>query len=327
MISNLSIGKLRGLQQCATARGAFSVFALDHRNNLRRALHPEAPDSTTTEEMSAFKQQVIANLAPAASAVLLDPQVGAAQCIAAGGLPGQVGLAVALEATGYTGDPAARQSKILPGWSVAKAKRMGANAIKLLVYYHPDSPTAPEIETLVQQVVDDCTAHDIALFLEPLSYSLDPNQKKVIGAERRRVVVETAQRLVIPGVDVLKAEFPLDIIAEPDEREWSSACAELSAASACPWVLLSASVDHETYLRQVVIACQAGASGVAVGRAVWKEAVSSTGQDRIDFLQGPAYDRMVRITQVCNSLARPWTQFYPAPTVDADWYEQYEEKQ
>ncbi len=324
MNSSLSIGKLRGLQQCATARGALSVFALDHRNNLRRALNPAAPASTTPEEMSAFKLQVIQYLAPAASAVLLDPEVGAAQCIAAGALPGQIGLIIALESTGYTGDPTARRSEILPGWSVAKAKRMGASAIKLLVYYHPDSPTAPQIETLVQQVANDCITHDIGLFLEPLSYSLEPNQKKVTGDELRRVVIQTARRLVIAGVDVLKAEFPVDITATPDECEWSAACAELSTASACPWVLLSASVDYETYLRQVVIACQAGASGVAVGRAVWQEASSLKGQDRADFLQGPAYERMVRITQVCNSLARPWTEFYRAPSVGADWYARYE---
>ena len=125
----LSIGKLRGLQQCATAHDTFSVFALDHRGSLRRALRPDAPDSVTSEALSAFKQQVVARLGPEASAVLLDPEVGAAQCVAAGVVPGQVGLVLALEATGYEGDPNARQSKVLPGWSVAKAKRMGASAI------------------------------------------------------------------------------------------------------------------------------------------------------------------------------------------------------
>ncbi len=87
---------------------------------------------------------------------------------------------------------------------------------------------------------------------------------KLSGDERRWVVVETARRLVIPGVDALKAEFPLDFKANPDETVWAEACAELSAASAAPWVLLSASVDYDTYLRQVTIACNAGASGVAV---------------------------------------------------------------
>ncbi len=325
----LSIGKLRGLQQCATKRGSLAVFALDHRGNLRRALCPDAPDTVTPAEMSAFKQQVIGALAPAASAVLLDPEVGAAQGIASGALPGSTGLVVAVEATGYTGTPQARQSRILPGWSVEKAKRMGANAIKLLVYYHPDSPTAPDIEVLVRQVAAACAQHDLPFFLEPLSYSLDPALKKLPPAERRRVVIKTARRLVIDGVDVLKAEFPLDITAEPGEtaesgeQEWAAACAELSEASAAPWVLLSASVDYETYLRQVSVACQAGASGVAVGRAVWKEAANLTGQERVDFLQGQAYWRMRRVTALCDALARPWTDFYTSSNIGADWYERY----
>lgn len=125
---NLTIGKLRGLGQCATRRSAFSVLALDHRNNLRQLLRPDAPDSVPLGELVTFKQQVIGALAPAASAVLLDPEFGVAQCIASGALPGNVGLLVAAEATGYIGDPGARQSQILPGWSIAKTRRMGASA-------------------------------------------------------------------------------------------------------------------------------------------------------------------------------------------------------
>lgn len=322
-MKTLSIGKLRSLQQCSTERGALAILALDHRGNLRQAMRPDNPKAVTDADLSAFKQQAIMALAPAASAVLLDPQVGAAQCIVAGVLPGQIGLVVAVEESGYSGDPTARQSRILPSWSVEKAKRIGASAVKLLVYYHPEAATAADIEALIRQVAADCQAQDIPLMVEPLSYSPDPAHKKLSPAERRRIVIETADRLTGLGVDILKAEFPLDIRAEPDEREWANACAELSAASAVPWVLLSASVDYETYLRQVTIACNEGASGVAVGRAVWKEAVELAGQDRADFLQSEAYDRMVRITDLCNALARPWTDLYTAAEVEANWYERY----
>jgi len=320
----LTIGKLRGLGQCATRRGAFSVLALDHRNNLRQLLCPDAPDSVPSGELVTFKQQVIGALAPATSAVLLDPEFGAAQCIAFGALPGNVGLLVAAEATGYTGDPAARQSRVLPGWSIAKTRTMGASAAKLLVYYHPDSPTAPEIESLIRQVAADCAMRDLLLFLEPLSYSLDPARKKLAPSERRRVVIETARRLTHLGADVLKAEFPLDIEVEPDEREWALACTELAGASAVPWVLLSASAEYETYLRQVTIACNAGASGVAVGRAVWKEAPALSGEARTAFLRGVAAERMARLTALCNVLARPWTDFYSPPEIRPDWYEHYQ---
>jgi tagatose 1,6-diphosphate aldolase len=296
-MTSLSIGKLRSLQQCATSRGALAVLALDHRNNLRNALRPEAPDTVTPAELTTFKQD--------------------------GALPGHIGLVVAVEESGYTGDPGARLSRIAPDWSVAKTRRMGANAVKLLVYYHPDAPTALEIESLVRQVAADCAAQDLPLMLEPLSYSPDQSRKKLSPGERRRVVVETARHLVMPGVDILKAEFPLDITAEPDETVWAEACAELSAASAAPWVLLSASVDYETYLRQVVVACQAGASGVAVGRAVWKEAVELTGEARAAFLHGLARERMARITALCDALARPWSDIFTPPAVDATWSASY----
>jgi tagatose-1,6-bisphosphate aldolase len=124
-------------------------------------------------------------------------------------------------------------------------------------------------------------------------------------------------------VDVLKAEFPLDVAAQPDERDWATACEELSRASAVPWVLLSASVAYDTYLRQVAVACRAGASGVAVGRAVWKEAPALAGEARQAFLDTTARERMARVTALCDALAKPWTEFYAAPSIDSDWYRTY----
>lgn len=317
----LSIGKMRGLQQCATSNGAFAVLALDHRNNLRKALRPEAPDTVTRDEMIAFKREIVAALAPASSSVLLDPEVSAAQCIAGGDLPGKTGMIVALEATGYTGTPTARESEILPGWSVAKAQRIGANAVKLLVYYHPDSTTAHTIETLVAETARECTAHDLAFILEPLSY--DPAQKTLSASERYRVIIETARHLTVPGVDILKAEFPLDMATNPDDKAMADACRDLSAASVAPWILLSASVSFEVFLHQVTIACRAGASGVAAGRAVWQEAVQLSGEARGAFLRSTAYARLERLTDLCNALARPWTDFYAPIAIGENWYEQY----
>lgn len=317
---DLSIGKRRGLQQCSTARGAIAVLALDHRGNLRKALRPDSPDAVSEAEIVEFKQQVVSALGVSPTAFLLDPEYGAAHSIAAGTLPGSVGLLVAVEQSGYTGEATARVSQVLPGWSAAQAKRMGASAVKFLVYYHPEASTAGQIEALVRQVVDECAAQDLALFLEILTYPIDPAGKKLGPDEVRRVVVESARRLVIPGVDVLKAEFPLDVAAQPDERVWAEACAELSAVCPVPWVVLSGSSKFETFLRQVTVACRAGASGVAVGRAVWREATSLAGQARVDFLRNVARPRMARITEVCDALARPWVDFFAAPQLGLDWY-------
>jgi tagatose-1,6-bisphosphate aldolase len=316
----LSIGKLRGLQRISSSQYTFTCLALDHRQNLRKALDPSNPAAVTDARLSAFKLEVTAALAGESTAVLLDPEYGAAQAVAAGVIPGGTGLVVAVEATGYDGEPTARQSRILPGWSVEKAKRMNADAVKLLVYYHPDSAVAAGIEAFTKDVAEDCRKHDIALMLEPLSYSLDAG-RKLTSEEKRYVVIETARCLTPLGVDVLKAEFPLEA-SEKDESSWAAACTGISTASRVPWILLSAAVDYETYLCQVRTACNAGASGIAVGRAVWQEAVEMTGETRLAFLRTTGRERIARLAALCTGLGRPWTDFY---TVEApfDWYKKY----
>jgi tagatose 1,6-diphosphate aldolase len=73
-----------------------------------------------------------------------------------------------------------------------------------------------------------------------------------------------------------------------------------------PWVLLSAGTDFETYLRQVAAAARAGASGVAVGRAIWQEATERPRADRVEFLTTTARQRMQRVAALCQALARSW---------------------
>lgn len=312
----ISIGKLRGLQQIASKRGTFTALALDHRQNLRKANAAFVSDT----ELSRFKLDVTSALASKATAVLLDPEVSAAQAIAQGAIPNNMGLIVAVETTGYTGDITARHAQIIPGWSVEKAKRMGASAVKLLVYYHPEASTAKEIEDFISNIAEDCRSHDLVLMLEPLSYSLDEN-KKLTSDEKRYVVVETAKRLTPLHVDLLKAEFPLNV-NEMDESKWMAACQEITSASFTPWILLSAAVDYDTFVRQVTVACNAGASGIAVGRAVWKEAVMLNGTERMKFLHTTARQRLARLTSLCHALAKPFTDFYYADA-PFDWYRTY----
>jgi tagatose 1,6-diphosphate aldolase len=315
----ISIGKLRGLQQISSKRGTITALALDHRQNLRKA----NPAFVNDEELSHFKLDVISALDSEATAVLLDPEVAAAQAIAQYAIPKEIGLVVALESTGYTGDATARQAQIIPGWSVEKAKRMGASAVKLLVYYHPDSSTANEIESFVGQVAEDCARLDLLLMLEPLSYSLEES-RKLTSDEKRYVVVETARRLTPLNVDILKAEFPLDT-AETDQNAWKDACEEISTTSTIPWILLSAAVDYDVFLKQATVACSTGASGVAVGRAVWKEAVLINADERMGFLNTTARQRISRLASLCHALAKPYTDFYKADA-PLNWYKTYKDK-
>jgi tagatose-1,6-bisphosphate aldolase len=319
------LGARRGIGACASERGTFAVLALDHRQNLRKELRPAAPASVTYEEMVQFKRAVVRALSPVATGTLLDPEIGAAQCITDGSLPARAGLIVAIEATGYLGPSTARVSRVLDGWSVEQAKRMGASAAKLLVYYHPAAPNARDQERLVADVAAACRAADLALFVEPLSYSLDEGSR-LTGEARRAVVVETARRLTPLGGDVLKAEFPYDASVN-DASRWTNACAELDAASTLPWVLLSGGVDDATFEAQVVTACGAGASGVLVGRSVWAEAATMEPGPRDAFLATRGRDRLSRLVEIVDTLGTPWhtraTRLTTAPVPGDGWYRGY----
>ena len=323
--SAYALGARRGIAACASARGTFAVLALDHRQNLRKELRPDDPDSVTYDEMVEFKQAVVRALAPVATGTLLDPEIGAAQSIADGSLPASAGLLVAIEATGYEGPPTARISRVLDGWSVAKAKRIGASAAKLLVYYHPEARNAADQERLVADVAAECRAADLALFVEPLSYSLVEG-KKLAGEARREVVVETARRLTAIGGDILKAEFPYDA-SVTDRSRWREACVELDAASLVPWVLLSGGVDGATFEAQVSTACDAGASGILVGRSVWAEAATMAPVERDAFLATIGRERLGRLADLVDTVGRPWhsrpSRLTTSPLPGDGWYRDY----
>jgi len=323
--SAYALGARRGIAACASARGTFAVLALDHRQNLRKELRPADPDSVTYDEMVEFKQAVVRALAPVATGTLLDPEIGAAQSIADGSLPASAGLLVAIEATGYEGPPTARVSRVLDGWSVAKAKRMGASAAKLLVYYHPEAANAADQERLVADVAAECRAADLALFVEPLSYSLVEGER-LAGEARRVVVVETARRLTAIGGDILKAEFPYDP-SVTDRSRWREACVELDAASLVPWVLLSGGVDDATFEAQVSTACDAGASGILVGRSVWAEAATMAPVERDAFLATIGRERLGRLADLVDTVGRPWhsrpSRLTTSPLPGDGWYRDY----
>jgi tagatose 1,6-diphosphate aldolase len=315
-MTSLSLGKRRRLQQATSSRGTFTVLAIDHRGPLRRALAREVPDERVVGILAEVKRDIVRELSPVSSAVLLDPEVGLTACVTAGALPGSTGLVVALD-TGSTGDPAVRQTGLVEGWDAARAGRAGAAGAKLLVYYHPEAAEAGAVEQLVGEVARACVASELPLYLEPLSFWPGQPGRGLPSEDRRAVVMETARRLVPLGVDVLKCEFPVETREQPDEEVWRGSCEELSRACAVPWVLLSAGVSFEVFLRQAEIACEAGASGVMAGRAVWAEAVTADEGRRRSFLRGTGRRRLEQLRVVCDSLARPLSNWIPEQVAKA----------
>lgn len=317
----LTLGKLRGLQEIANAHGLFTITALDHRGSLRRAINPDDPKSVTFQQMVDYKVKLLKALAPHSSAILIDPIFGAAEALRGGYIGGGQGFLVSLEATGYEDADGDRVTTVAEGWGVEKVKRMGASAVKILLYYNPGSSTAANQQEFLLRAVEQCRQQDIPLLVEPMTYHLVDGPRKGTAefAERKpEMVIETARRLCPLGIDVLKAEFPDDPDFEIDEAKMAENCRQLTEAAGIPWVLLSAGVGYDTFKLQASIACENGASGFLAGRAIWQEAPGLPESEQDEFLKTSAVGRLNELTEIANSSGRPWTELYAAQIEGVD---------
>jgi tagatose 1,6-diphosphate aldolase len=310
MMIESGIGKIRGIQQISTDEGIFAICAIDHRGSLKRMIEKGLSIKVDYSDMVAVKMELCAIAAHYSSAVLLDPNYGAAQCITSSVLPGNIGLLVSVEATGYESGPGGRITSLLDGWSVEKIKRMGASAVKILVYFRPDLGDITRTQLgLVQNIAEECRAYDIPFLVEPVSYPADAQKagSAEFAAEKPGLVIENARLITMLPIDVLKSEFPADMNYEKDEGKLMEICLKLNEASRVPWVLLSAGVDYDTFCTQVAIACQAGASGFVGGRAIWQDALQiKDAKERVNFLNTTVANRLQGLVEIAAKYAVPW---------------------
>ena len=328
----MTIGKIKGLQQIATTDGVLTICAMDHRGSFRSMIDEENPEKVGYEEVVERKLELCSSLAEYASAVLLDPMFGAAQCISYGLLPKSTGLLVSIEATGYSGEKESRLNEILSGWSVEKIKRMGASAVKILVFYRPDLKqlASKQLDT-VNMVARECIEYDLPFLVEPIIYPIDGemNNPKEFADLKQQLVIETARDISALPIDVLKAEFPAAIHCKEDKSELIQLCRQLDASSQVPWVILSAGVDFELFYQQVEIACQAGASGFLGGRAIWREAMYiDDARERVRYLSTVGADRLKRLVEMASKYAVPWYKKFGLAAhelvdVPERWYQEY----
>jgi tagatose 1,6-diphosphate aldolase len=294
----LSLGKMRHLARCITPDGRFLILAIDHRANLRDELQKQSAAPLTDADITAFKQAVTRALLPYASGLLTDPTYGITEGILSGVIDARKGLLAPLEVTDYSLHPSERDVNFIPDWSVEHIKRVGGDGVKLLLYYHPDAPTAAIKRTHVERIVAECAKWEIPFFLEPIAYSLDP-QKSLSNAELLDVSIEMAKLFSGMDVDILKMSFPVDVKQSHDVAVWRDACERLhEACGQTPWALLSGGVSYATFAQQARVACAAGAQGVIVGRAVWADAIPLKGSEREEFLEGIAAGRMRQLDTI-----------------------------
>lgn len=299
MDAQVSEGKWHRLCSLADGEGRFNMMAIDQRGSLSKAIAKttnRSPEQVSGEELAEAKEVITRVLAPYATAVLTDPIYGYPYSFRS--IPRGIGLLLAHEETGYersgpTGKE--RKTNLIEGWSVEKAQHAGADAVKLLLYYHPDvsEEVCRHQQDLVQRLGEECERTCMPFLLELVSYALEEGGTSTDDFARKKpgLVIRSAREFSAPKykVDVLKLEFPADLKrtrefcggafdgqehqAVYQLSEVQEFCRQLNEGAGMPWVILSAGVGIEEFLIQVELATGAGASGFLCGRAIWKDAV------------------------------------------------------
>ncbi len=341
MAIQLSPGKWHRLCSLSDEKGRFKMLAIDQRGSLVKAIAKatgKAPTDVTAEDMATAKQVVTQTLAPYATALLTDPVYGLPHSFR--NLPPGVALLLSHEESGYEAagvQGKERKTHPVEGWSVQKAQRAGADAVKLLVYYRPDGSAAVRRhqQALVRRVGRDCEQADMPFLLELVSYPIRDESADTpeFALKKPDLVAESAAEFSKPQykVDILKLEFPADLKhttefsggafdgkkreAAYGLREVRESCRRLNNAAAVPWVILSAGVDISEFLVQVDLATEAGASGFLCGRAIWKDAINLyPNVDRMEkWLRAQGVYNFVRANAHAHQ-AQPW--FQPADVAE-----------
>jgi len=297
-------GRRRRLRRLADPRGVIAGIAIDHRDSLR-VMVGQRGLTLATPELRTFKMVLAKVLAPLATAIMLDDELGSA-ALHEGTVPPSVGLIMPLEAQGYEAGGDGRTTTLLDQFSPVDALRFGADACKLLVPYRADdAPSSARQEALVIAAVAACHEAGLPLIVEPLVYRWSTESPAAYAEAYRRLVVSAAGRLQPLGADLLKVPFPVhDLAADPDAGP--DACRALSeACRETPWVLLGAGTDTETFLDQVRLAGSAGASGFLVGRGIWGPALAEDPNEVERVARAVCRPAFERCRQAGELFARP----------------------
>lgn len=268
-MSPMTTSELRAFQQICDPDGSILVIACDQRGGIRQLLasDPKLAAEISDQVLGDTKSDIVSQLARHAPSVLLDPICAVPRVIEDGTLPRDVALLIGLDASGFDRDGDGHYlSRLVPGVTARRVRALGGTGGKLMIYLRADHPEASEHNlAILRQCLRDFAEEDVLLVVEFLTYRLPSESEAAYKALQPELVEAGTKVCVAAGAKVLKLPYPGS----------AEACGAVTAAAGVvPWSVLSAGVDHATFLGQVEIAMQNGAAGVIAGRALWKDCVS-----------------------------------------------------
>ncbi len=309
-------GKFQGLRRIADANGRFKMVAVDQRPPIE-ALVADAGVAPEGLELGVadIKKSLIRNLAPSASAILMDPQYVFPEAL--GMVPHDKGLLITLEYDKFEETPTGRISSSIPDWTVAKIKAAGGDAVKVLAWYRPDA--SPDVldhqKQYVSAIGDECMRNDIPFVFELLVYPLPSESGHTVDyvespTKKTEHVIESVETFAHKkyGVDLFKLESPVPASALGDDGS-QEAFDHLGQAAGRPWVMLSAGASPESFTTILEHAYRSGASGYLAGRAIWWDECKACYPDlqRMDAsLADTSVAYMASLNELTDASATPW---------------------
>ena len=327
----LTPGKLAGLKRVSNERGVIAAAAMDQRGSLQKSLAKEKGTDVSDAMMEEFKSLVTEVLTPHASAILLDPEWGLP---AAKRRAKTSGLLLAYEKTGYDKTGPGRLGDLLDHWSTRRLKEVGADCVKILLYYTPYDPkdVNDKKHAWVERIGDECRANDIPFFLEFVGYEEGTDEKGLEYAKKKPHIVTESMREFTKdryGVDVLKVEVPVNMKFVEGTKSFAGQKAytkkeaidlfhKAANVATKPFIYLSAGVSNAEFSETLELAGETGVkfNGVLCGRATWKDGIPVYAK------QGPAAFRKwletegVKNIENVNEKLKAATSWFPVYDVE-----------
>jgi tagatose-1,6-bisphosphate aldolase len=295
-MSAMTTAERRGYAQICGDDGAMMVIACDQRGGMRTILAqtPEDQAKIGNDVLGLTKMDITAYLARHAGCVLVDPICAVPDMVDQGVIHRSTGLLIGLDASGFDLTPEGyRISNMVPGITARRVRELGGTGAKIMIYLRSDIPAANTANmATLRDVIADFAAEDLLLVVEFLTYPL-PGESSGAYSVKIPALIEGGSKLCLEaGSKVLKIPFP----GTPQ------ACANITAmCGPVPWAVLSAGVDHATFLRQVEVSMANGASGVIAGRSLWKDCISldrAVTKERLETIAVP------RLREIQDVIAR-----------------------
>ncbi|MCO4256394.1 hypothetical protein [Pseudarthrobacter cellobiosi] len=293
-MNTLTTLERRGMAAISTPGGKMLIVAADQRNGMKAVMNdaPDGPGSITAEQLSDAKVDLVRYLGNAAPAILLDPEIALPRVADEGVLSRDTALVVGLDASGFDTVDGLQYTKFVPGMTPRRVRELGGNVAKMLWYMRPDLQDASSrVADEIRELVTACTDEGLLLIVEILVYRLEDESEEAYAAAFPGLVAGAARLSVECGAKVLKLQYP-------GSGEASASVTE--AAAGVPWAVLSAGVDHETFIRQVEIAVANGAGGAMAGRSLWKDSLAVSAEVRERLLTTRALPRLQELEAIVD---------------------------